>query len=171
MRTRSRLLAAALMAALLAGCSEQQAPSAAPLEIGEGTTCALDGMLLAHFPGPKAQVRYQGQAEPDYFCDTVEMFAVYLAAEQARVVRALYVQDMGKADWQQPHGHWIDAQKAIYVLGSDAHGSMGPTIASFAQRKDAERFSGEHGGRVLRFDEVTPDMVVLDGGVLNDQKM
>lgn len=171
MRASSRLLGAALLAALLAGCGADEAPPATAAEITEGTTCVLDGMLLAHFPGPKAQVHYQGQAEPEYFCDTVEMFAVLRAAEQARPVRALYVQDMAAADWEQPRGHWIDASQAVYVAGSDAHGSMGPTIASFARREDAERFSREHGGRVLRFDEVTPDMVVLDGGVLNDQKM
>ncbi|WP_425444952.1 nitrous oxide reductase accessory protein NosL [Thauera aromatica] len=33
---------------------------------------------------------------------------------------------------------------------------MGPTAASFAREADAQAFATEHGGSVLRFDEVTP---------------
>ena len=105
-------------------------------------------MLLAHFPGPKAQVHFVGAEFPEYFCDTVEMFSIHLRPEQARLVQALYVQDMGKADWNAPRGHWIDARTAFYVVGSDAHGSMGPTIASFAQVAEAAAFRDQHGGRI-----------------------
>lgn len=162
---------AAILVIGLAACGEAERSAPTAVAITESTSCALDGMLLAHFPGPKAQVHFEGSEFPEYFCDTVEMFSVYLRPEQARLVRALYVQDMGKADWDTPRGHWIDARAAFYVVGADARGSMGATIASFAQQGEATHFSREHGGIVLRFDEVTPDMVVLDGGVLNDQKM
>ncbi|QID19115.1 nitrous oxide reductase accessory protein NosL [Nitrogeniibacter mangrovi] len=169
-----RFLPAAALAAtvLLAGCGKQAGEvPAVPVNITAGTTCVLDGMLLANFPGPKAQILYDGAAEPDFFCDTVEMFNVYLQPEQARRVRAVFVQDMGKADWNKPRGHWIDATQAFYVLGSDARGSMGPTIAAFAQEADARTFAKAHGGKVATFNEVTPDQVVLDGGVLKDHKM
>lgn len=145
--------------------------SAAPREIDKGTSCALDGMLLADYPGPKAQIHYAGRSEPDYFCDTVEMFHLYLNPEQVQAVRAIYVQDMGKADWNNPLGQWIDGRKAFYVAGSKRQGSMGPTIASFAQKADAEKFAGEYGGTVLPFDGVTAEMVVLDGGTLHDSNM
>lgn len=62
-----------------------------------GTSCALDD-VLADFPGPKAQLRYSGQDAPDFFCDTVEMFHLYLNPEQVRAVEGIYVQDMGAAD-------------------------------------------------------------------------
>jgi copper chaperone NosL len=48
---------------------------------------------------------------------------------------------------------------------------MGPTIASFALEKDAAKFAAEYGGKVYRFADVTPDMVVLDGGALHDSNM
>lgn len=165
------ILAMLAMAALTACGKSETANAVAPVEISQGTSCTLDGMLLADYPGPKAQIHYAGQAEPEFFCDTVEMFHVYLKPEQVRAVRGLFVQDMGKADWDQPKDHWIDAKSAYYVHGSKRHGSMGPTIASFAQETDATKFAAEYGGKVYRFADVTPDMVVLDGGALHDSNM
>jgi len=174
MTLRSATLALALAAtALVAGCAKPEAGQAsiAPVEITAGTSCELDGMLLADYPGPKAQIHYADAEHPAFFCDTVELFNTLLAGEQVRAVRAVHVQDMGKADWNEPKGHWIDAKTASYVLGSKREGSMGPTIASFATRADAENFAREYGGRVLGFGDVTLDMVDLRGGALHDSQM
>ena len=157
----------------LAACGERTGSGAAlaPLEIDAATSCELDGMLLADYPGPKAQIFYAGQAKPVYFCDTVELFNTLLRPEQVRKVVAVYVQDMGQADWEQPRGHWIDAKTALYVLGSKRHGSMGPTLASFAQALAAEKFIAQYGGKLLRYTEVKPEMVDLSGGALHDTRM
>lgn len=164
---RTLILAMATIA--LAACGQSNTSTAiVPLEINQSTSCSLDGMLLADYPGPKAQIHYAGQPEPDFFCDTVEMFHMFLNPEQVRAVRGMFVQDMGKADWDVPRGHWIDAKNAWYVYGSKRDGSMGPTIASFAVEADAAKFAAEYGGKVYRFAEITADMVVLDGGVLHD---
>ena len=128
-------------------------------------------MLLADYPGPKAQIHYAGQEKPSFFCDTIELFNTLLAGEQVRAVRAVYVQDMGKADWNEPKGHWIDAKAAVYVVGGKRHGSMGPTIGSFAQETDAQKFATEYGGKVLRFGNIKADMVDLSGGALHDTRM
>ena len=157
----------------LAGCGERggSAQTLAPVEIDRSTSCELDGMLLSDYPGPKAQVHYAGQATPSFFCDTVELFNTLLAGEQVRAIKAVYVQDMGQAQWEQPVGHWIDAKTALYVLGSKRQGSMGPTIASFAQEADAVKFAAEYGGKVLRFADIKADMVDLSGGALHDTRM
>jgi copper chaperone NosL len=172
---RRQLLGWAALAALgsLVGCGERagDVQALAPLEIDRSTSCELDGMLLSDYPGPKAQVHYAGQAAPSFFCDTVELFSTLLAGEQVRAAKAIYVQDMGKADWEHPVGHWTDAKSAFYVLGSKRHGSMGPTIASFAQEADATQFAREYGGKVLRFGDITADMVDLSGGALHDTRM
>lgn len=166
------LILATLAVTSLAACGKSEREAAVvPLEISQGTSCSLDGMLLADYPGPKAQIHYAGQVEPDFFCDTVEMFNIYLKPEQVRPIRGIFVQDMGKANWDDPHDNWIDAKSAYYVYGSKRHGSMGPTIASFAQEKDATKFAAEYGGKVYRFADIKPDMVVLDGGVIHDSKM
>ena len=123
----------------------------------------LDGMLLVDFPGPKGQIHYD-KGPPDFFCDTFELLVTYLSPEEQKRIRAMFTQDMAKADWNKPVGSWIDARSALYVFGSDMKGSMGPTAASFARREDAEAFARQHGGKVVRFEEITPAMVSLDGG-------
>ena len=127
-------------------------------------------MILQDFPGPKAQIHY-GHSAPEYFCDTKEMFSIYLRPEQKKRIVAIYTQDMGKADWSQPQGYWVDAKAAFYVVGSSRRGSMGPTIASFAAEADAGAFAAKYGGKVLRFDQMTLDMVDLSGGIVHDEKM
>lgn len=172
MQAPRQLILAAALACLLAACQDHSASaSLAAVEVDRSTACSLDGMLLADYSGPKAQIHYEGAAAPDFFCDTVEMFSVYLNPEQARKVKAVFVQDMAKTDWDNPSDHWIDARSAFYVQGSKRLGSMGPTFASFAREEDAKKFAAENGGKVLPFAEVTPAMAALDGGALHDQKM
>ena len=165
----SNLLTALFAAALLAGCGAKTAPVQA-LEISQKTVCALDDMVLQDFPGPKAQIHYE-QSAPEFYCDTREMFSIVLRPEQKRRIVAVYTQDMGQTDWTHPQGHWIDARGAFYVVGSSRKGSMGPTVASFGAEADAKTFSAQYGGKVLRFDQVTVDMVDLTGGIVHDEKM
>jgi len=168
----SRVCGAWLFAAtIIAACGQQAAQNAAPVEITQGTACSLDGMTLADYPGPKAQILYAGQDKPDYFCDLMELFDAALKPEQARKVLAMYVQDMGKTSWEEPRGQWIDAKTAFYVVGSKKMGSMGPTFASFSNEADAKKFAAENGGKVYKFGEITPEMTALDGGALHDQHM
>jgi copper chaperone NosL len=169
-----RTLLVAISAVLaLTACGQQpgNASSIVPVEIDRSTSCALDGMLLADYPGPKGQIHYANRAEPDFFCDTVELLHIYLNPEVVVPVRAIFVQDMAKASWDAPQGHWIDARTAWYVHGSSRRGSMGPTLATFESETDARKFSEEFGGQALRFEDIKPDMVILDGGALHDTRM
>lgn len=154
---------------LVTACTREQPPPAAK-ELTSETACALDGMLLKDYPGPKAQIHYN-DGTTEFFCDTVEMFSLLLRPESRRRVLAVYTQDMGQTDWRQPSGHWIDARTAFYVQGSKLKGAMGPTFAAFARREDAEAFAGKYGGKALRFDEVTPEMADLRGGAEHDVRM
>lgn len=130
--TRRRLLCgcAGLMAAgVLGACSRSGSAGTAlaPVEADAKTSCALDGMLLADYPGPKGQLRYKDSEQTVWFCDATELLSTLIAPEQVRPVAAAWVQDMAQADWERPVGHWIAAQTATFVLGSRKHGSMGPT--------------------------------------------
>lgn len=156
----------------LGGCGRNDdATPSAPLEIEAQTSCSLDGMLLADFPGPKGQIHYTQDKEVHWFCDTLELLATLLAPEQVRPVKAAWVQDMSQTDWEHPRGHWIDARQAWYVLGSKRRGSMGPTAASFASEAAARQFVSAHGGNVLRYADIKPAMVDLSGGALHDGRM
>jgi copper chaperone NosL len=158
-----------LFALLLGACSRTVLPTTA-LEPADDTACALDGMLLKDFPGPKAQILY-AEGKPDFFCDLMDLFATVLAPEQKRHVAAMFVQDMGKTDWDHPQGNWIDAKTALYVVGSKKAGSMGPTFGSFSDRQDAEAFMNKEGGRIVRFDEITPGLVRVSMHAAHDMTM
>jgi copper chaperone NosL len=161
MRTILRNMLAALAAtAALAACSHPAARLAAQ-EPGDDTACAVDGMLLKDFPGPKAQVHY-AEGKPDFYCDMMDLFSALLAPEQKRATAAVFVQDMGKTSWEHPSGNWIDAKSAFYVAGSRKQGSMGPTFGTFSRSEDAQSFVAKEGGRVLRFDEITLAMLQPD---------
>jgi copper chaperone NosL len=167
--TFTRLALALSLAAALAACSKPEA-AVQPLVIQTGTACSMDGMILADFPGPKGQIHY-ASGEPDFFCDTTEMFSIYLQPEQQKRITGIFTQDMAKADWEKPEDNWIDAKKAWFVVGSNKNGSMGPTIATFAEQQAATGFAGQYGGKVLKFEEVTPEMVDLTGGAGHDEHM
>ena len=124
-------------------------------------------MILNDYAGPKAQIHYK-EGKPDFFCDLTELFSVVLLPEQKRAIAAMYVQDMGKANWEHPQGNWIDAKTAVYVVGSRKHGSMGPTFGSFSSAQDAEAFAQKEGGKVLRFEQISAEMVDTRGGADHD---
>lgn len=169
--TMFKTLLPALALTALVACQDADAPSINPVDISADTSCALDGMLLADYPGPKAQIHFAGLAQPEFFCDTIEMFSVLLNPEQVRKVNAVYVQDMGATDWTSPEGAWIDARTAYYVMGGSKQGSMGATYASFADKAAAEKFVAEYGGHIMMFNDFTPEMSKLDGGALHDSHM
>lgn len=154
----ARARIACLAAVLALGACNRPASIVVAQEPGPDTACALDGMILKDYPGPKAQIHY-AEGKPDYFCDLVELFTVVLAPEQKRRVAAMFVQDMGKTDWNHPSKHWIDARTALYVVGSSKRGSMGPTFGAFSQAQDAAAFRDKEGGKIFSFDQITLDMV------------
>ena len=110
----------------LTACGPTEEAPVQPIEITAGTACSLDGMILTDFPGPKGQIHY-ATGEPDFFCDTMELFSIYLQPEQQKRITGIYTQDMAKTTWEKPENNWIDARVAYYVQGSSMHGSMGPS--------------------------------------------
>ena len=169
MPVRRKLVGSLALCILLPACN-QAAPKVAALEPTSETACELDGMILKDYPGPKAQIHY-AQGKPEFFCDLMELFTVVLLPEQKRRIAAMFVQDMGKADWEHPEGHWIAAKSAFYVVGGKKRGSMGPTFGSFSSRQDAEAFVKKEGGKILRFEQITQDMVNRRGNVTHDSTM
>ncbi|MBF0418173.1 MAG: nitrous oxide reductase accessory protein NosL [Magnetococcales bacterium] len=125
----------------------------APLEPTNATKGFYCGMTLAEHPGPKGQLHVAGETAPLWFSSIRDALA-YLQLEGAtRRIRAFYVHDMGRADWQAPQaGTWIDATKAFFVLGSRREGGMGGAeVVPFADHAPAEAFTAAYGGRVLDY--------------------
>lgn len=152
-----------VLALLLVACdrgSGQQADHT-PREPGITDLCPVCGMKVLGWPGPKGQLFLSSAEAPLFFDNTVDLIHYALHPDhRARVVR-IYVQDMTLADWDQPDmAPWIDARQAWFVAGHERMGSMGPTLASFADRQAAAAFREQYEGRVLSYGDI--DGALLD---------
>ena len=152
-------LGAVLLLSLLAACereTETRAPQRPPVAFHPGDECHVCGMLIARYPGPRGQAYVRRRDQPLKFCSTRDLFAWLLQPETAAVVEEVYVHDMAQTDWAHPQDtRLIDARSAWYVIGSERRGAMGPTLVSFADRAAALSFADQHGGRLMRFADIT----------------
>jgi nitrous oxide reductase accessory protein NosL len=58
----------------------------------------------------------------------------------------------------------IDAKRAYYVYDSKVYGPMGRELIPFSTKKEALNFIRDHGGELMRFNQITPKLVMaLDG--------
>lgn len=155
-----------LALALAAGCGTTATPSRPAAAVQPGDTCAVCGMELSQSPGPRAQAWASDRARPLIFDSTRDFFAFVLQPENRSRLQGLYVQDAARIDWQHPGRDadtFIDARRAVYVAWQPLAGSMGPTFAPFGSRADAETFARAHGGAILAFDGITPELVATLG--------
>ncbi len=170
MRMKYRLLArfAGLgmiwLALVMSACNSdsQDTASHPPVEITTGDECHLCGMYINKFPGPKGEAYVRGNRQALKFCSTRDLFAYVLQPDVQTIVREIYVHDMGKTDWQKPAtqaDYFTNARTAWYVVDSPVKGAMGHTLASFARKQDAENFIRQHGGRLLRFEDITLEVI------------
>lgn len=166
MRTgRMTWAAIGLATLLLAGC-ERAAPADPPplaAEVPDDATGHYCGMLLSNHEGPKGQIHLESREDPIWFSSVRDTIAFLRLPEEARDVSAVYVNDMGAAqNWAHPEaGTWVDARSAWYVVESAMIGGMGaPEAVPFATQPAADGFRGQHGGRVVRLDDIPDDYVL-----------
>lgn len=159
------LLAAALLV-FTSGCERKpEAPATPPpaVEVSTEATGHYCGMLLNAHEGPKGQIHLESRAQPVWFSSVRDTIAFTRLPEEPRDIRAIYVNDMGRAkEWEQPEpGTWVEARQAWFVIESDMRGGMGaPEAVPFSDRAAADAFRAKHQGRVVRLAEI-PDAYVL----------
>jgi len=165
---RFAFTAAVFATLMLTACSEEDAQQSvsvpAPDEITREDIGYYCHMIVADHLGPKGQVHIGGREEPVWFSSVRDTIAFTLLPEEPKNITAIYVNDMGRASWEQPEaGTWIDAREAWYVVGGDKAGGMGaPEVVPFAEKIGAEAFAHRHGGRVVALDDVPSDYVLND---------
>ncbi len=151
----------ALSSFFIAACTTEEPVIPVPVELTRDHACSVCGMIIVDFPGAKSQIHYQN-GKVDYFCSTQDMFVFYNQTDRPAHITQVFVHDMGKADRDLPHNHWIDAQKAYYVYGGDVMGAMGDALVPFSDSRDAGQYVEKHGGRVVLFADVTMKMLRPD---------
>lgn len=147
----------------LAGCGgeEEVAVACETRPFRDDDECAVCGMFIAGFPGPKAQACLQ-DGRLLTFCSTADLFVWLLQPDSLPQLHQAYVHDLGVTDWERPSDDaFIPAGAAVYVTEQPLMGAMGPTLASFGSEEAARAFMAEHAGRLLAYEEI-------DVQVLND---
>lgn len=149
---------------ILAACdsAKHNSVSHPAVNINSGDECHLCGMLINGFPGPKGEAYVRDNPHVFKFCSTRDLFSYILQPDVKTIVKAIYVNDMGKTNWQKPvmkADNFTDARTAYYVINQPLRGAMGHTIASFSKKRDAEAFIKKQGGKLLRFKDITLEIV------------
>jgi copper chaperone NosL len=121
-------------------------------------------MAIFGFPGPKGEAftgSHIGNNKPPMkFCSTGDMLAYLLQPEVKSHIHTAWVHDMGATGWDNPADNaFIDARQAWYVINHPIDGAMGATLASFREKTAAIRFAEKYQARVIRYDEITLDLL------------
>ena len=157
-RKWSGLTVFVILALLSVGCAKAPASVPSPVELTKDDSCSLCGMIPVNYPGAKAQIHFEN-GRMEQFCCTLDFFTYYLSPGGPTRITAIYVNDMGRADFDRPVGFWIDARKAFFVFGGDVMGIMGEALVPFVLKEDTDTYVQKHGGSVVKFDEVTLEML------------
>jgi copper chaperone NosL len=149
----SALLAAALLAASPPALAAEDAAAPGPKD-----KCPVCGMFVAKYPDWVAGLSLSDGTRLvfDGPKDLLKFWldpARWLPARRREEIDSLFVTDY--------YGlQRVNARAALYVVGSDVLGPMGRELVPFARREEADEFARDHRGtRVLRFDEITAELV------------
>jgi copper chaperone NosL len=161
-----------LIPVVLAACQKEAARLPAPHKMTAEAIGHYCGMNLLEHPGPKGQIFAASLIEPVWFSSVRDTIAFTMLPDEPKDIQAIYVSDMGKAQsWDKPGAdNWVEAGKALFVIGSRLKGGMGGDEAvPFSDRGAAEKFVAENGGRVVTFDQVPRDYVLASSGEKTDR--
>lgn len=160
MKKIARLAALALA---LSACNEvKMAEAPPPHELSTSAIGHYCGMNVLEHSGPKAQIILASRTEPIWFSSARDAFSFTMLPEEPKDIRAIYVSDMAKApSWEEPGAtNWVEAKQAFYVIGSRVKSGMdADETVPFSDRRAADLFAAENGGRVMTFAEVPRDYV------------
>lgn len=181
-RRRFVLTGSAVGTGLLAGCSGGQSNGGGqpdPIPLDEHRECDVCGMVISEHPGPNGQIFYRENSpenhdNPARFDSTKAcLFPYYFEHEQRGwTPTAVYVTDYSQIDYEISTAGgrtyietatgsemFANADDVVFVVGSEVHGAMGPDFIPFSDEDDGRSFTDEFGGRIVRMDDITPEML------------
>jgi len=140
-----------------------------PMEIPENVPCGKCGMYPAQYPRWQAQIIFKdGSMTPFDGCKCLYNFLFAMDKFDQKHsrddVEVAWVKDFDSSTW-------IKATDAYYVVGSSMMGPMGKELIPFTDQAAALKFNQEHGGTVMAYGEITPDVLkTLGMGGMNPQQ-
>jgi len=160
---------AAMLVLLLAGCHDDsrsaQLPS--PQAITSSAVAQFCGMNLTEHEGPKGQIFLRGDSKPIWFASVRDAVAYAMLPEMPKNIAVIYVTDMARTtEWDHPlNGPWVNASKAVFIIGSKRRGGMGAAEAvPFSDPAVAQNFVKTYGGRIVDFAHIPQSYVLGSGG-------
>lgn len=173
---RAKNLLIVASAFMLVGCASEAAvtPTPEPIALTAEAAGHYCQMVILDHEGPKAQMYLAGMENPLWFSQVRDGLAYVKSPEQSAEIVVMYVNDMGRAkSWSEPgRDNWIRADKAFFVIGSDALGGMGaPELVPFSDEGKALAFADVRGGQVHRLNDITQEHVLapVDHDEINEE--
>ena len=139
-----------------------------PVNLNKNHMCASDAMIIVNYNGPKAQILWKDGSR-SFYCEAREIFYDLLDTIKNKQVLASYVQDFSNIEWGSYNDRWILAKDAYYVVDSDKDGAMGLTYFPFSILESAKLFQSNHGGDLLKFNEITAHTLSKSANLLKDR--
>lgn len=153
-----KLLLSALLLAGSACLPVAAAGAHGPQAIGPKTRDPVCGMYAARYPNWMSEIVLK-DGNIVAFDSPLHLFRYrrdpgkYGAGRAASDIDAIYFSDYLER-------RWVEAQKAYFVAGSRVRSPMNAEdLPAFGSRTTAERFAREQGGRVLSFDQISPQVL------------
>ena len=130
--------------------------------VPKGAKCPVCGMFVSKYPKWAALMIIDGKK---YYFDGVKDMMKYYIFDADFPYDRNHIDTMQATDFYTLES--IPAKEAFYVIGSSVYGPMGNELVPFKSLKDAENFKRDHKGeKIVRFDEITPKMVMALDGVI-----
>ncbi len=164
MRLLTSTCFAIILAAGLSACGdEQQAELPPPAVLTQEAIGYYCNMTVKEHSGPKGQIRLKSADKPVWFSSVRDTIAFTLLPEEPKDIWVVYVTDMSKAEaWENPEtGDWIEAETALFVIGSTRTGGMGaPEPVPFSSQEAAEKFADRYGGEIVGLSDIPEDAIL-----------
>jgi len=133
--------------------------------VPNGAKCPVCGMIVSKYPKWAAMMEVGGKKH--YFDGVKDMMKYYIFDADFPYDRSqithMHVTDFYTLDA-------IPAKDAYYVIGSKLYGPMGNELIPFASEESAKNFIKDHGGdKIVRFNQITPKMVMALDGIEFDE--
>ncbi|MGO9013916.1 MAG: nitrous oxide reductase accessory protein NosL [Dissulfurispiraceae bacterium] len=128
-----------------------------PVTPAKNDKCPVCGMFVARYPDIIAEIIFKDGTYA-VFDGCKDMFRYYLNMKEYNPSKSI-----NDIDSIYVHEYYdlkiIDGRKAYYVVGSNVTGPMGRELVPFRSEEDASAFQYDHKGKILRFGDVTEEVM------------